>query len=79
MRALIVEGNNFAAGVGLSAGTLHETDQYVEGAFKVAANSLMGNPYASEDDITNMSWWTTTPPTRTPTTAGSPPSRRGTT
>ncbi|MFF1731965.1 hypothetical protein [Streptomyces sp. NPDC058247] len=56
VRALINEGNSFAQGVGLSAGTYYETDQYVEGALKVGANSLMGNPYASEDDITKMSW-----------------------
>ena len=56
VRALVAEGNNFAAGVGLSAGTLYETDQYVEGALKVGANSLMGNPYATEDEITKMSW-----------------------
>ena len=56
VRALVNEGNNFATGVGLSAGTLYETDQYVEGALKVGANSLMGNPYATEDEITKMSW-----------------------
>ncbi|MFI1162502.1 hypothetical protein ACH4UM_02585 [Streptomyces sp. NPDC020801] len=56
VRALVAEGNGFAQGVGLSAGTYYETDQYVQGMFKVGANSLMGNPYASEDDITKMSW-----------------------
>ncbi|MCW7946788.1 hypothetical protein AAW14_33605 [Streptomyces hygroscopicus] len=56
VRALVNEGNSFAQAVHLSAGTLYETDQYVEGALKVGANSLMGNPYASEDDITKMSW-----------------------
>ncbi|WP_327578347.1 hypothetical protein [Streptomyces sp. NBC_00145] len=56
VRSLIAEGNNFAEGVGLAAGTLHETDQYVDGALKIGANSVMGNPYASEDDITKMSW-----------------------
>jgi hypothetical protein len=56
VRALVNEGNNFAEGVGLAAGTLYETDQYVDGALKVGANSLMGNPYASEEEITQMSW-----------------------
>ncbi|MFG3368228.1 hypothetical protein ACIPWY_29735 [Streptomyces sp. NPDC090032] len=56
VRSLIAEGNNFAEGVGLAAGTLHETDQYVDGALKIGANSVMGNPYATEDEITQMSW-----------------------
>ncbi|MFE1314318.1 hypothetical protein [Streptomyces sp. NPDC058755] len=56
VRALVVEGNTFAENVGLSAGTLHETDQYVGGALKVGYNSLVGNPYASEDDVEKMSW-----------------------
>jgi hypothetical protein len=56
VRALVGEGNYFAQAVGLSAGTLYETDQYVEGTLKVGANSLMGNPNASEDEITRMSW-----------------------
>ncbi|MFJ9818297.1 hypothetical protein ACIRU3_24120 [Streptomyces sp. NPDC101151] len=56
VRALVAEGNTFAAGVGLSAGTLYETDQYVDGALKIGVNSVAGNPYASEDDVTKMSW-----------------------
>lgn len=56
VRALVAEGNGFASGVGLSAGTLYETDQYVNGALKIGANSLMGNPYATEDEITKMGW-----------------------
>ncbi|MFC9645735.1 hypothetical protein ACFTZF_45800 [Streptomyces mirabilis] len=56
VRALIGEGNRFAEGVHLSAGTLHEADQYVEGSLKVAVNALGGNPHASEDEITRMSW-----------------------
>ncbi|MFF9275400.1 hypothetical protein [Streptomyces griseosporeus] len=56
VRALVVEGNNFADGVGLSAGTFFQLDQYVEGSFKVGANSLIGNPHATEDEITGKSW-----------------------
>lgn len=56
VRALIHEGNVFAKGVGLSAGTYHETDQYVQGAFKVGVNSLMGNPYATEEEVTQKDW-----------------------
>ncbi|MFF3329106.1 hypothetical protein ACFYWX_06010 [Streptomyces sp. NPDC002888] len=56
VRNLVIEGNVFAQNVGLSAGTMYETDQYVEGALKIGANSLMGNPYASEDEVTQMGW-----------------------
>jgi hypothetical protein len=56
VRGLVIEGNRFAQNVGLAAGTLYETDQYVAGALKVGANSLVGNPYASEEEITRMGW-----------------------
>ncbi|MFV0133930.1 hypothetical protein ACLGIH_11940 [Streptomyces sp. HMX87] len=56
VRALVIEGNRFADAVGLAAGTLYETDQYVEGMMKVAANSLVGNPHATEEEITSKSW-----------------------
>lgn len=56
VRALVNEGNNFAVGVGLSAGTLYESDQYVEGAMKIAVNAGIGNPYASEDEVTQQGW-----------------------
>lgn len=56
MRTLVIEGNDFATGVGLSAGTLYETDQYVQGTMKIVVNAGMGNPYASEDDVTKQSW-----------------------
>jgi hypothetical protein len=56
VRDLVIEGNLFAQNVGLSAGTMYETDQYVEGALKIGANSLVGNPYASEDEVTQMGW-----------------------
>ncbi|WP_338057980.1 hypothetical protein [Streptomyces dangxiongensis] len=41
---------------GLSAGTYYETDQYIEGSFKVVTNSAIGNPYASEEDVEKMGW-----------------------
>nr|WSY51481.1 hypothetical protein OG999_16045 [Streptomyces sp. NBC_00886] len=56
VRTLINEGNEFAQGVGLSAGTYYETEQYVEGTFKVVANAAIGNPYASEDEVTQQGW-----------------------
>lgn len=56
VRSLVAEGNDFAQGVGLTAGTMHETEQYVGGSLKVLSNSLGGNPYATEDEVTQMSW-----------------------
>ncbi|MFF1453036.1 hypothetical protein ACFVYF_33615 [Streptomyces sp. NPDC058274] len=56
VRSLINEGNGFAAKTGLSAGTYYETEQYVEGSFKVVTNAAIGNPYASEDEVTQQGW-----------------------
>ncbi|MEV6116316.1 hypothetical protein AB0L59_28510 [Streptomyces sp. NPDC052109] len=56
VRALIDEGNAFAAGVGLAAGTMYQTDQTVKNSLKVGLNSLEGNPYASEQQIDQESW-----------------------
>ncbi|MER6681371.1 hypothetical protein [Streptomyces olivaceoviridis] len=56
VRSLINEGNGFAVKTGLSAGTYYETDQYVEGSFKVVANAAIGNPYASDEDVEKMGW-----------------------
>ncbi|WP_119582005.1 hypothetical protein [Streptomyces europaeiscabiei] len=56
VRALILEGSSFADAVGLAAGTFYETEQYVDGTFKIAANSVMGNPHLSEDQVTQVSW-----------------------
>ncbi|MFE9933759.1 hypothetical protein [Streptomyces sp. NPDC005533] len=56
VRSLVQQGNSFAENVGLSSGAFHEQDQYVQGTFKVVANAAMGNPYASEDDITGKGW-----------------------
>ncbi|MFF6993821.1 hypothetical protein ACFY93_02475 [Streptomyces sp. NPDC008313] len=56
VRSLVNEGNAFAVKTGLSAGTYYETEQYVEGSFKVVENSLIGNPYASEDEVVRQGW-----------------------
>ncbi|GAB2923350.1 hypothetical protein [Streptomyces sp. NPDC058869] len=56
VRSLVNEGNGFALRTGLSAGTYYETEQYVEGSFKVVANAAIGNPYASEDEVTKQGW-----------------------
>ncbi|MET9495358.1 hypothetical protein [Streptomyces sp. NPDC006552] len=56
VRSLVNEGNSFAVRTGLSAGTYYETEQYVEGSLKVITNSAIGNPYASEDEVTQQGW-----------------------
>jgi hypothetical protein len=56
VRSLVNEGNAFAVKTGLSAGTYYETDQYVEGTLKVVTNAAIGNPYASEDEVTKQGW-----------------------
>ncbi|MFE2988594.1 hypothetical protein [Streptomyces sp. NPDC059262] len=56
VRSLVNEGNAFAVKTGLSAGTYYETDQYVEGTLKVVTNAAIGNPYASEDEVTQKGW-----------------------
>lgn len=57
VRSLVQEANGFAAGVGLSAGLVHEQDQYVQGGFKVLANAVLGgSPYASEQEVTDKDW-----------------------
>ncbi|SDC75979.1 hypothetical protein [Streptomyces prasinopilosus] len=56
VRSLINEGNGFALKTGLAAGTYYEVDQYVEGAMKIGVNSVMGNPYASEEEVTGKDW-----------------------
>ncbi|MFA7765994.1 hypothetical protein ACGFNX_18725 [Streptomyces sp. NPDC048723] len=56
VRALIQDASALAANLGIAAGTVWEEDQYLEGAFKVAANAAYGNPYASEDEIEKKKW-----------------------
>lgn len=56
VRALIQGANGLAARLGLAAGMVYSEEQYWEGTFKVAANSLAGNPHLSEDEITGKEW-----------------------
>ncbi|WP_405812137.1 hypothetical protein OG524_31735 [Streptomyces sp. NBC_01520] len=56
VRALTQKGNGFALGVGLSAGSFAEQEQYIKDSFKVGVNSLNGNPHLSEDEVKTMSW-----------------------
>ncbi|MFD4141483.1 hypothetical protein [Streptomyces sp. NPDC058572] len=56
VRALTLKGNVFAQGVGLSAGSYAEQEQYVKDSIKIGVNSLNGNPHLSEDDVKKMRW-----------------------
>ncbi|MEV6654245.1 hypothetical protein [Streptomyces sp. NPDC051219] len=56
VRGLIQDAGVLAAQTGIAAGALWEEDQYIQGALKVGANSLYGNPHASEDDIEKKQW-----------------------
>jgi len=56
VRALIQDANGLAARLGLAAGMVYSEEQYWEGTFKVAANSLVGNPHLSEDEVTGKEW-----------------------
>ncbi|WP_406269335.1 hypothetical protein OHT93_16165 [Streptomyces sp. NBC_00191] len=56
VRALTIRGNGFAQGVGLSAGSFAEQEQYVKDSVKIGVNSLNGNPHLSEDEVKAMSW-----------------------
>ncbi|MEV6733544.1 MULTISPECIES: hypothetical protein [unclassified Streptomyces] len=56
VRALIQDASTLAGNLGIAAGTMWEEDQYIQGAFKVAANAAYGNPHATEDEIEQKSW-----------------------
>ncbi|MFG2877759.1 hypothetical protein ACGFYU_22640 [Streptomyces sp. NPDC048337] len=56
VRSLVQQANEFAFDVGLSAGLIHEQDQYVQGSFKVLTNAALGNPYASEQEVIDKDW-----------------------
>ncbi|MFI8517556.1 hypothetical protein ACIGEZ_06980 [Streptomyces sp. NPDC085481] len=56
VRSLTLRGNGFAQGVGLSAGSFAEQEQYIKDTFKIGVNSLNGNPHLSEDEVKQMRW-----------------------
>lgn len=56
VRSLVQNASTLARSLGIAAGTVWEEDQYLQGAFKVAANAAYGNPHANEDDIEKKSW-----------------------
>ncbi|MFH8625747.1 hypothetical protein ACH4A8_28325 [Streptomyces vietnamensis] len=58
VRALTMRGNQFAVGVGLSAGSFAEHERYLKDSIKIVANAVNGNPHLSEDEVTKKSWET---------------------
>lgn len=56
VRDLMQEGNALAEGMGLAAGTFHQTEEYVKGSMKVAYNSVAGDPFASNDKVEKQSF-----------------------
>lgn len=56
VRALMQRGNGFASAIGLSAGAIHEQEQYVKDTFKIAVNSVNGNPHLSEEEVKAKRW-----------------------
>ncbi|WP_037862624.1 MULTISPECIES: hypothetical protein [unclassified Streptomyces] len=56
VRSLVQNAGTLARSLGIAAGTVWEEDQYLQGAFKVAANAAYGNPHASEDEIEQKGW-----------------------
>ncbi|GAA4768884.1 hypothetical protein GCM10023329_14530 [Streptomyces sanyensis] len=58
VRKLTLKGNAFAQGVGLSAGSYAEQEQYVKNSIKIGVNALNGNPHLTEDDVKQTSWET---------------------
>ncbi|WP_367125923.1 hypothetical protein [Streptomyces phytohabitans] len=62
VRALVQDANALARKLGLAAGMVHAEDQYWQGTFKVGVNSLVGNPHATEEEVTGQSWRETLTP-----------------
>ncbi|UUN27460.1 hypothetical protein [Streptomyces sp. FIT100] len=56
VRGLVQDAGVLAAQTGIAAGALWEEDQYLQGAFKVGANAVYGNPHANEGDIEKKAW-----------------------
>lgn len=66
VRGLIEDASKLAEKVGLAAGSQWEQEQYAQGTFKVAANSVLGNPHLDEktvvkkdmDELISADTWT---------------------
>ncbi|WP_199827755.1 hypothetical protein [Streptomyces specialis] len=62
VRALVQDANTIAAELGLAAGLLWEEEQYIQATMRIGANALVGNPYASEEEVAAQSWSETLTP-----------------
>ncbi|MEU1630204.1 hypothetical protein ABZ746_33890 [Streptomyces sp. NPDC020096] len=56
VRTLVHDGNEFATRLGLAAGSFHEEDKYVQGKFKNLVTAGMGNPDATDKQVSQESW-----------------------
>ncbi|MCT2590111.1 hypothetical protein LHJ74_09335 [Streptomyces sp. N2-109] len=56
VRALVQDANAIAQRLGLAAGMIWSEDQYWDGTFKIGVNSLVGNPHATEEEVTQQNW-----------------------
>ena len=56
VRALVQDANALAERLHLAAGMTFSEDEYWAGTWKVGANSVVGNPHASEEDVAQMSY-----------------------
>ena len=56
VRTLVKSGNDIAQQLGAQAGTYHDNEQYIVGVLKDAANAVVGNPRASEEQVENSTF-----------------------
>lgn len=56
VRTLVKSDNDIARQLGAQAGTYHDNERYVVGVLKDAANAVVGNPRASEEQVENSSF-----------------------
>lgn len=55
VRALVQDGTETARRLGIAAGTYNDMEQYAVGALKVAVNSVIGDPHATNEQVQNES------------------------
>ena len=56
VRALVQDGNQFAARLGLAAGVYNETEQYLTGVAKNVTVAVAGDPHTSDAQAARDSW-----------------------
>ncbi|ALV36168.1 hypothetical protein [Streptomyces sp. CdTB01] len=56
VRSLMQDANDFACGLGLSAGLYHDQEQYVSGVLKNVWTAAAGNPNLTEEQARQRSW-----------------------